>query len=57
MNTGEMPTVSSNLNVGSENKKSVLVDGAELMTQSHSRSRGGRMDLRGGNALPQDQSC
>lgn len=54
METGQMPSVSSNLNVGAENKKVLMVDADEVMTQSSSRSRGGRMDLKDGyvNLMP-----
>ncbi len=54
MKTGEMPSVTSNLNVGAENKKVIMVDSDEVMTQSNSRSRGGRMDLKDGyvNLMP-----
>lgn len=45
MNTGSMPSVSKNLNVGAENKKSIAVNGPNLMDHSHSRSRGGAMNL------------
>lgn len=49
-----MPSVTSNLNVGAENKKVIMVDSDEVMTQSNSRSRGGRMDLKDGyvNLMP-----
>lgn len=52
MNTGEMPSVTSNLNVGAENKKTILVNTQDVMTQSSSRSRGGRMDLDSGAVNP-----
>lgn len=48
METGTMPSVTSNLNVGAENKKSVFIDSQNLMTQSSSKSRGGRMDIKPG---------
>ena len=55
MNTGQMPSVTSELNVGAENKKEIMVDGCEMMLQSSSRSRGGRMDLNGGRVNPNDE--
>lgn len=55
MNTGQMPSVTSDLNVNAEYKKVIMVDGCEMMTQSHSRSRGGRMDLMEGVANPNDE--
>mgnify|MGYP003436946632 CR=1 FL=1 len=55
MNTGQMPSVSTNMNVGAENKKVVYVDPTDLMTQSSSRSRGGRMDINGGAVQPMMQ--
>lgn len=52
MNTGQMPSVSKDLNVGAENKKSINVDGAEISSQSNSMSRGGYMDLEPGTVNP-----
>lgn len=52
MNTGEMPSVTTDLNVGAENKKEILVDPQDMMTQSSSRSRGGRMDIGPGAVNP-----
>lgn len=52
MKTGPMPSVSSDLNVGGERKKVLHVDACEVMTQSSSRSRGGRMDLDPGTVNP-----
>lgn len=55
MKTGQMPSVSTNMNVGAENKKVINVNPTEMMTQSSSRSRGGRMDLNGGSVQPMMQ--
>lgn len=52
MNTGAMPSVSKNLNVGAENKKQINVDGAEISSQSNSMSRSGFMDLEPGTVNP-----
>ena len=48
MNTGQMPSVTSNLNVGAENKKEIFVDYQAMVSQSASKARGGRMDLGDG---------
>lgn len=48
METGQMPSVTMNKNVNGENKKVIMVDADEVLTQSSSRSRGGRMDLNDG---------
>jgi hypothetical protein len=47
MKTGQMPSVSSNLKVGAENKKVTMVNSQDLMTHSSSGSRGGKMELTG----------
>lgn len=52
MNTGQIPSVSKDLNVGTENKKSINVVGAEISSQSASLSRGGFMDLEPGTVNP-----
>ncbi len=57
MKTGGETKVTVNSNVNGQYKKSIIVDGCQLMTQSSSKGRGGRMDLKGGNALPQDESA
>lgn len=45
MNTGPMPSTSVDKNVNGAQKHSRLVNPRNMMTQSASRSRGGRMDL------------
>lgn len=45
MNTGKMPTVSTNTNVGGENKKKVMVSPKDLMAQGESKARQDRMNL------------
>lgn len=52
MKTGELKSVSENLSVGAENKKRVNVNFQDMMTQSSSRARGGRMDLGDGEVNP-----
>lgn len=52
MNTGQMPSVSKDLNVGADRKKQLNVDGGEISSQSHSMSRGGYMDLDAGTVNP-----
>lgn len=52
MNTGQMPTVTSNLNVGAENKKQIFVNAPDVATQSTSRGRGPFMDLVPGQVNP-----
>lgn len=56
MDTGPMPSVTKNLNVGAENKKMIAVNGPDMSSQSHSRSRGGRMDLDNGEVRPMKPS-
>lgn len=52
MNTGQMPSVSSDLNVGADRKKQINVNGPDVMTQSSSRGRGPYMDLESGEVNP-----
>ena len=52
-----MPSVSTDLNVNADKKSVKWVNSTEVMTQSSSKSRGGRMDLKPGNAYPNDQYC
>lgn len=52
MNTGELKSVSEDLNVGADRKQQINVDFKDVMTQSSSRARGGRMDLEGGEVNP-----
>lgn len=47
-----MPSVSSNLDTKKGQQQVVMVDFKELSSQSNSRSRGGRMDLKGGTVNP-----
>lgn len=56
MNTGQMPSVTTNTNVNGENKKKILVDSQAMMTQSSSKGRGGRMDLGDGEVNPMKPS-
>lgn len=56
MNTGQMPSVSKDLNVGAENKKMIAVNGPDVMTQSSSRGRGPYMDLEPGEVNPMQPS-
>ena len=50
-----MKESTTDLNVNGQYKKEIFVDACELMTQSMSRSRGGRMDIDPGTAYPNDQ--
>lgn len=52
MNTGQMPSVSKDLEVNAENKKQINVNGPDVMTQSSSRGRGPFMDLEPGQVNP-----
>lgn len=52
METGEMPSVSEDLNVNGQYKNEQLVAYQDMMTQSSSRGRGGRMDLAAGEVNP-----
>lgn len=52
MNTGSMPSVSKDLNVGADRKKQINVDGGEISSQSSSSARGGYMDLDPGTVNP-----
>lgn len=52
MKTGTMPSTTQVLNVGAENKKVVMVNPQDMMTQSSSASRGGRMDIKPGAVNP-----
>jgi hypothetical protein len=57
MKTGEMPSMSVDMKVNADKKKVIDVNSPEMMLQSNSRSRGGRMDLMGGKVDPKDQCC
>ena len=52
MKLGNGDKASWNKNVNGADKKVISVDACEMMTQSSSRSRGGRMDLQGGTVKP-----
>lgn len=52
MNLGNYKSTSWNKDVNGDKKKMIPVNGAELASQSESRSRGGRMDLNGGTVNP-----
>lgn len=57
MKTGNMASTTEVRDVNGKDKTVVMVDTADMMLQSHSRSRGGEMSLRSVKANPKDQMC
>lgn len=52
METGEMPTVTTIKDAKAGTQTTVMVNPQDLMTQSSSGSRGGRMDIKPGAVNP-----
>lgn len=52
MKTGSLASVSEDLNVGADRKKSKFVNGADLAEQGESQARSEFMDLENGEVNP-----